>query len=140
MIEFVPFKVEHLWEFEPAERNGREKQEALAQTAEGHQFAFTALRGSEVLGCGGLYPIHENRLIAWTSVSKKAPAATAVRLLRKYLDGQDAKRIETTVDIDDNLCHKWVRVLGFEPEGPPMKYFNRDGTAAQLYVRYNHGT
>lgn len=139
MIDIRPFKVEDLREFEPAERNGRAKQEAMAPMLEQAACSFTAYDDFGVIGCGGLIPIHEDRLLAWTSVSNNPRSIIhAVRLLREYLGKQTARRIETVVDVDDEVCHKWVKALGFSPEGPPMLYFNRDGSAAQLYVRYNH--
>jgi hypothetical protein len=137
--EFIDFRLEHLDQFEPAERNGRAKQKQFGPLVAAHSSAFTAIDSDGVLGCGGLVPIYPHRALAWTSVSHRASAPFFVRFLIDYLDRQAIKRIETTVDTDDRLCHKWVRLLGFEPEGPPMKFFNADGSSAQMYVRYRDG-
>ena len=135
-LDLLPFHPDHLRAFDPAERNGRAKQAAIAALAHRQLSAFTARTDDGVvLGCGGLVPLYAHRLYAWTSVSRAAPAMPLVRLIREYLDLQDALRIETVVDVDDGLCHKWVQLLGFKPEGPPLRYYNSDKTDAQMYVR-----
>lgn len=137
--DFIDFKLEHLWQFEPSERNGRAKQQQFGHLLAQHSAAFTAVDADGVIGCGGLLPIYPHRALAWTSVSRRASAIFFVRFLREYLDRQTIRRIETVVDVDDKLCHKWVALLGFVPEGPPLQYYNADGSAAQMYVRYHHG-
>lgn len=134
--DFIDFKLEHLWAFEPAERNGRAKQQQFGHLLAQHSAAFTAVDAEGVIGCGGLVPVYPHRALAWTSVSRRASAVFFVRFLREYLDQQAIARIETVVDAEDDLCHKWVRLLGFSPEGPPMRHYNADGSAAQIYVRY----
>ena len=137
--DFIDFKLEHLWQFEPSERNGRAKQHQFGHLLAQHSAAFTAIDADGVIGCGGLLPIYPHRALAWTSVSRRASAIFFVRFLREYLDRQTIRRVETVVDVDDKLCHKWVALLGFVPEGPPLQYYNADGSAAQMYVRYHHG-
>jgi len=137
--DFIEFKLEHLWQFEPSERNGRAKQHQFGHLLAQHSAAFTAVDAEGVIGCGGLLPIYPHRALDWTSVSRRANAIFFVRFLREYLDRQNIRRIETVVDVDDKLCHKWVALLGFVPEGPPLQYYNADGSAAQMYVRYHHG-
>jgi len=137
--DFIEFKLEHLWQFEPSERNGRAKQQQFGHLLAQHSAAFTAVDAEGVIGCGGLLPIYPHRALAWTSVSRRASAIFFVRFLREYLDRQTIRRIETVVDVDDKLCHKWVALLGFVPEGSPLQYYNADGSAAQMYVRYRHG-
>ena len=137
--DFIDFKLEHLWQFEPSERNGRAKQHQFGHLLAQHSAAFTAVDADGVVGCGGLLPIYPHRALAWTSVSRRASAIFFVRFLREYLDRQTIRRVETVVDVDDKLCHKWVALLGFVPEGPPLQYYNADGSAAQMYVRYHHG-
>ena len=135
-LDFIDFKLEHLWQFEPAERNGRAKQQQFGHLLAQHSAAFTAVDAEGVVGCGGLVPIYPHRALAWTSVSSRASAIYLVRFLKEYLDQQTIARIETVVDEEDKLCHKWVQLLGFAPEGPPMRHYNADGSAAQVYVRY----
>lgn len=137
--DFIEFKLEHLWQFEPSERNGRAKQQQFGHLLAQHSAAFTAVDAEGVIGCGGLLPIYPHRALAWTSVSRRASAIFFVRFLREYLDRQTVRRVETVVDVDDKLCHKWVTLLGFVPEGPPLQYYNADGSDAQMYVRYRHG-
>ena len=135
-LDFIDFKLEHLWQFDPAERNGRAKQQQFGHLLAQHSAAFTAVDAGGVVGCGGLVPIYPHRALAWTSVSSRASAIYLVRFLKGYLDQQTIARIETVVDEEDKLCHKWVQLLGFAPEGPPMRHYNADGSAAQVYVRY----
>jgi len=139
MIAFIPFHPDHFREFEPAERNGREKQARVASWIGEIGASFTGLYEGRIVGCGGIIPVHEYRAVCWTSVSAEVPVARALRVLRAYLDLQTIPRLETPVDEDDAPCHRWVRALGFRPEGPVQPFFNADGSSAQVYVRYHHG-
>lgn len=103
---------------------------------------FSAIARDRVLGMGGLVPIHADRLVAWAALSQCNSRREVLRLTRfvqAYLDAQTAARLEMTVRFDDLRSHQWARILGFHPEGPEMPFFNRDGSSAQMYVRFRDG-
>ena len=92
-LDFIDFKLEHLWQFDPAERNGRAKQQQFGHLLAQHSAAFNAVDAGGVVGCGGLVPIYPHRALAWTSVSSRASAIYLVRFLKEYLDQQTIARI-----------------------------------------------
>lgn len=137
-MDLVDFRPEHLDHLDPLERNGADKLAQFRQYAE-HYSAFT-LVGREPVACGGLVPIHAGRALAWSILTPGTPIVVAARLARRYLDLQDMFRIETVVDCEDEASQKWLRLIGFERETPPLAGYNADGSSAFVYVRFNHGT
>ena len=139
MIEFIPFKAEHLDLIDPTEEGARHRMVDAGGMLEDQPFAMTAFRSGECLGCGGLSQIHEGRCVAWAVVSKYAPAIVITRLMRTYMKRQTVARIEAVVDADDIKCQRWISLLGFEKESGRLRKFNRDGSDVILYARVHHG-
>lgn len=132
------FDVSHLDGLQALERNWRQKVSNVVALAQ-HGYAASMVVNDHVVACGGLVPVHADRLIAWSLVTADMPLVAGVRLFRAFLDEQDALRIETTVDCEDGRSQRWLRMLGFVRETPPLRGFNRDGSAAYLYVRLRDG-
>lgn len=97
---------------------------------------FTAIEGDEILGCAGTMKIWEGRIIAWALISGKSGAhfVGIFKAIKRYLDLNDARRIEATVDVDFKEGHRLMRLLGFEYEGLMRKYL-ADGRDMCLYAR-----
>lgn len=138
-MELVDFHPDHLDHLDPLERNGRDKLAQFRQYAERYS-AFTLLTDGGPVACGGLVPVHGHRAVAWSILTPSTPVVAAARLAQRYLDLQDMFRIETVVDCEDEASQKWLHLIGFERETPPLVGYSADGSSAFMYVRFNHGS
>lgn len=135
----VPYQAEH---FERLRIQDAQAKEYLAVSgaqakALENEYAFTALDGEVVLGCGGLYEINQCRGLVWAYVGSEAGKHfTAIhRAVKSFLDIAPHPRIEADVAYDFAPGHRWIKLLGFELETACRKNFFPDGGAAACYVR-----
>lgn len=105
--------------------------------------SFTFMKGNEIVGCAGLYPIWQGRAYLWAFISKNATASDLLggtKFALKWLDrmfmSSSFNRIETAVLADFDAGHRWVTMLGFEKEGL-MKKYDPNGLDYVLYARTN---
>jgi hypothetical protein len=99
---------------------------------------FTAAQDGRVLVCSGLVNLWENRAQAWALMSDDAGRhfIRIYRAIRSFLELQDTRRIEATVDANFEQGHRLMRILGFRLETPePMLAYLPDGRACSLYSR-----
>lgn len=97
---------------------------------------FTAEVDNRILVCSGLVNIWENRAQAWALMSADAGQhfVRIFRAIRSFLELQDTRRIEATVDADFEQGHRLMRMLGFQLETPePMRAYLPDGRDCCLY-------
>ncbi len=95
------------------------------------------LEGDEgVICCAGLVNMWENRAQAWALVSADAGRhfVRIYRGMKGFLDLQDTRRIEATVDATFAQGHRLMRMLGFKHEGL-MRAYLPDGRDCDLYAR-----
>ncbi len=97
---------------------------------------FTALDGDRVLACAGLLRMWENRDQAWALMSADCGLhfVGIYRGIRRFLDMQEARRIEATVDSEFAAGHRLMAMLGFKREGR-MRAYLPDGRDVDLYAR-----
>ena len=97
---------------------------------------WTIEHNNDVLCVCGLSPQWTNRAVAWAVLSETAGKyfIKLHRIIRKLFNSVDYRRIEATVDIDFKQGHRWMRMLGFEPEGY-MKAYTPTGGDQILYAR-----
>lgn len=98
--------------------------------------SWTVLEDDIPVAAGGLIYVHDYRALAWAFVAPTAPALPLLRLARNHLDGQGFARIDAMVAEGYEQGHRWVRLMGFHAEGPPMRYYLPNGGTAQMYVRF----
>jgi len=138
-MELIDFDPAHLKELVLLERNAEAKFEGMGEILALYG-GFTMRISGQPVACGGLIRVYPHRLIAWSAITDKMPVLPAVRLARKFLDKQDALRIETVVDCEDPTSQRWVEALGFRREtDTPLRAWNHDGSDAYMYVRLKHG-
>lgn len=53
---------------------------------------------------------------------------------RELREDFGARRVHVDSHVDHWEAHRFLRVLGAEPEGPPMREFGKDGSAFQRFV------
>lgn len=122
---------------QPHQAHMREIVETLDLTplaAEG--MAWSAVEGDTVLGIGGLSPQWDNRAVAWMLIGcdLKQHFIPLHRAVSKMLIRSPFRRVEATVDVGFRQGHRWMKMLGFEPEGYLRAYLP-DGGDQIMYAR-----
>lgn len=97
---------------------------------------FTLATSDKVIACAGIAHMWENRGHAWALISADAGHyfTRIFRAMRTFLDMQDTRRIEATVDIDFEQGHRLMKMLRFEYEGV-MRAYLPNGQSCALYGR-----
>lgn len=107
----------------------------LAPLAE-NGWAWTGETDEGVMAIAGLAPQWENRAIAWAMLSCSIgwDMVHVHRKVKEFLVKAPFRRIEATVDVGFKPGHRWMKMLGFEPEGV-MRAYRPDGGDQVLYAR-----
>ena len=97
---------------------------------------FSAAHEDRIIVCSGLVNIWENRAQAWALMSTDAGRhfVRIFRAIRSFLDLQEIRRIEATVDANFKQGHRLMHMLGFQHEGL-MRAYLMDGRDCDLYAR-----
>lgn len=98
---------------------------------------WTALDGGRVLCIAGLSEVWAGRALCWAYLADAIPKMAWVALTRAVearLDASGFRRIEAEVRAGWAPGERWVRLLGFVPEGVAPGYFP-DGTACSRWAR-----
>ena len=97
---------------------------------------WTIEQDNDIICVCGLAPQWTNRAVAWAVLSETAGKyfIKLHRIIKKLFNQVDYRRIEATVDINFKQGHRWMRMLGFEPEGY-MKAYTPLGDDQILYAR-----
>jgi len=103
-------------------------------SAIGHVFTFQ--EDDTILGVIGFEPMWSGRANTWALLSKFCGKhfTSIHKICAMIIDDLGYRRYEATVDIDFKAGHRWVKILGFEPEGY-MKAYRPDGEDMILYAR-----
>jgi hypothetical protein len=106
-----------------------------ALIAAGPAFAGV-LGGQTVLAAAGLIMQHSGRAQAWALLSEDSgPQFVSIfRAVERFLELQTIRRIDTWAFSEFAPAHRWLRMLGFRPEGR-MRCYCEDGSDAELYAR-----
>lgn len=97
---------------------------------------FTLEHDGTVIACAGIVNMWENRAQAWALMSADSGRhfVRIFRAMSSFLDLQDTRRIEATVDANFVQGHRMIRMLGFQLEGL-MRAYLPDGRDVCLYGR-----
>lgn len=148
MIDLVPFEPGHYGRLQPRAYERRFMAEvgdraayATALASFGLSFSFLAPDGT-VLGCMGILPLQPGVGEAWLVLSTALPAgapsrlwALAARLIEQELSRampDSFHRVQTAIPLDFPAGQRFVRRLGFRPEGVMRKY----GADGSDFLRY----
>lgn len=142
-LKIVPFEPEHLAIVNP--RSFEEKELLLIgdPVAEAREFSrrglgFTGFINDQILGCAGAVQLWPGVAEAWVVSTALVPNFKLAfhRAVKAYfeivIETLKLKRVQAAVHCDHEVSHKWVKRLGFIPEGI-MPCFGPDGAD---YVRY----
>lgn len=139
MMHVVPYEARHMRDIELQSGQRGDLPWLDAQHAQflETQQSFTVLDGDEVLFIGGVMRMWEGRGQAWCFMAQGIGKrfVTLHRLVRKFFDAQDYRRLEAQVYLNFEQAHRWMRLLGFTLEYAPAKAFFPDGSDAAFYAR-----
>lgn len=120
MIKVIPFKADHLLQFQPRSVGYFENYESALAKEKGGP-AFTAIADDNtILGCAGIIIVWPGVALAWTVFSKDiVPHMTFVtfkirRILRDIKRALGLHRIE--IGVVEGGSERWVELLGFKKE------------------------
>jgi hypothetical protein len=139
-VILVPFEPEHLDRL-----TVQRSQEWLAQNFSDAEYGksltaagpcYTLTDGDHIAMCAGLVNMWEGRAQAWSLLARDAGRhmTKIVRVMKRFLEMQDIRRIEAVVDNGFEPGHRMIRLLGFAHEGL-MRGYLPDGRDAVLYAR-----
>lgn len=142
-MDVVPFEPEHLDEImlQPSQADVFSYFDATygrALKATGP--CFTGVKDGRILGCAGVVKQWENRAVAWSLLAGDIgnDFISIHKAVSRFLDMCEFNRVEAYVDADFEQGHRWIRMLGFTPEGR-MRQFNPNGSDAVMYARLKNG-
>lgn len=143
MIEFIPFEPAHLaaLRLQTAQAYLQAliaRQEYGAAMCGRHSWSGAA--NGEIVGSAGVIEQWPGRALCWALLGRNIRTRDFLRvhnkvgevLVRVHREG--TRRIETSVDAAFDAGHRWVRALGFAPEGL-MRSYSPDGRDHVLYAR-----
>lgn len=140
-MKLVPYVAEHMESIQLQGMQLRDRTWMGVDQAEVLEsaMAFTILDGDEVVMIGGVLELWPGRGSAWSFMAEGiGHRFTQVhRMVKKYFDALDIKRLEAEVGFDFPQGHRWMKMLGFHIENPRMQHYFPDGTDAVMYVRIN---
>ena len=105
-----------------------------------HQNTWTLFYDNLILGCAGTVKLWPGRYHGWTMMTEHTQGRMkkVTELTRHVLNGISG-RIEMTVVLENELGHKWAKMLGFKVENPPgiLQQYGPLGEDHIAYVRIN---
>lgn len=138
MITVIPFQPAHVlaMQVQPAQMAVIPTLAEYADTAGIGGPAWTVLYDGVILCCGGMIEIWQGRWQGWTLLSADCGRhmLALTRTVRRLFSGVDPRRLEAYVYTDFEPGHRWMRALGFKPEGI-MYGFGEDGGDMVMYAR-----
>jgi RimJ/RimL family protein N-acetyltransferase len=143
MLEFIPFAPEHLTalRLQAAQAYLQEliaKPEYGAAMAGPH--AWTGMADGRIVGSAGILEQWPGRAICWALLGREIRTRDFLRVhhqveaVLRRVHREGTRRVETSVDAAFDAGHRWVRALGFAPEGL-MRCYSPDGRDHVLYAR-----
>lgn len=142
MIEVRDFRPEDVDGLEPPEVHVRSLEaigdwRKMIRTSAATGPCWTALHEGRVLGVAGLGVHWEGRAEAWCLLAREVPTRLWPAIHRAALRGIEAagfRRVEATAKQGFEPAGKWLRMLGFVPEGV-MPAYGPDGADHMRWAR-----
>jgi hypothetical protein len=142
MVEFIPFEPSHLTALQLQAAQAY-LQALIAKPEYGAAMtgphAWTGIADGRVAGCAGILEQWPGRAICWALLGREIRTRDFLRVHHKVeavlrrVHGEGTRRVETSVDAAFDAGHRWVRALGFAPEGL-MRCYSPDGRDHVLYA------
>ena len=134
-----PFRPEHLLalKLQPAQEYLRSLYDPSNLDWVAAHPSFSGVVDGEIIGCGGILPLWDNRASAWMWLGAQARRhmLSTTRAVLRFLEVQPYRRVEISVDREFGEAHRWARMLGFQLEAGRMRAYRPDGGDCSLYAR-----
>jgi hypothetical protein len=139
MYKLIPFKKDHVIPLSTESINAylpnwytSGQAEEMEQT-----HAFTAMKGEDVMMCGGITELWPGRGHLWCILSEKTKTdfVSAFRTINKFLKDQPYTRVEMSVPYSFSQGHRRAILLGFDVECERAKKYLPNGDDCTLYVK-----
>lgn len=140
-IQVVKFKMEH---HEELLRASYAKEQCVFLTKESFATlekqpycrSFINKKG-KVVACAGAVEMWGGRAEVWMILNHSCVTEllSVHKWLKAFLDNIDIRRLEAVVAYNFMKGHQWVRLLGFDLEGPRLYGYFPDGSDAVLYAK-----
>jgi len=132
-VQIVPFHWAHpyamdLREFDKRAFDNIPNYQDMLKAFQAEGGACTALWRGKIVACWGCNNMWPGVSEAWliTSVEIVSLASTLTRATIRYFDKiateDKLKRLQITVDVENELAMRWAKMLKFTPEGVMRKY------------------
>lgn len=139
MYKLIPFKKEHILPLSTEKINSYLPEWYTSGQAElmEEAYSFTAIDGDEVMICGGINQLWNNRGHLWCIFSEKSKKnfVSAFRTIEKFLDEQPFQRVEMSVPYGFSQGHRRAIMLGFEVECERARKYLPNGEDCTLYAK-----
>lgn len=140
MLKIIDFKSEHLQELLKEEAVAYLRpyfSEDVTKAMEDAFYINSIEMNGKIVFSGGVSIYWHGRGEAWAFFDStcRKNFVPVFRTVRKWLDACPVARIEAAVDVDSEVAHRWVKLLGFKMEAPLLKSFRPDGGDCSLYAR-----
>lgn len=139
MIEFRPFKAEHLRYLTP--QSEQRLSHAILVSSEYARemetnFALSAWDGAKCVAAAGCVPIFGHRAVAWALLSNDAAdhMLAITRKVRSAITMLPYRRIEISVDVDFAHGHRFAKLIGMTRETEPLKAYGARGNDEIMYA------
>ena len=144
-IQIVPFHWAHpyameLREFEKVSFETIPNYQDMLRAFQAEGGAITALWRGKIIACLGCNNMWPGVAEAWmiTSIEFANISVTVTRAAIRYFDKvaieNKLKRLQITVNVENDLAMRWAKVLKFTPEGV-MKHYGSDGADHMMFAR-----
>ena len=135
----VPLTVEHVLSIEPQQAQDDVSVDERVATAKALMHvgqSYALLDADGVMCIAGIAHQWEGRGMAWALVSRHAGRKMRLltRIISRYLDAVNYRRIEMYVDAQFATGCRWATMLGFKDEGR-LASFMPNGNDAFMYGR-----
>lgn len=111
----------------------------LAQRYAGRPDVMVAFAGSEPVAVGGLIEARPGVITLLFFATDRLPEiglemTYMVQKLLRAAKTAGTHRIEAVSMLGHDEAHRWIRHLGLEPEGPPMRGYGKSGETYQQFA------
>jgi len=138
MIQVTKFHPAYCWPLLQHDPFGSFAQEEAIERMADSPYAIAILGDDKVVACAGVVEHWPGRGEAWSMWHPEATfceRVAGIRAIKRNLDACPLRRVESTVQIDNEAGHRLSLLLGFEEECRLMRHYLPNGMCATLYVR-----
>lgn len=138
MFDIIPYKHEHIVPLMDQKINAQEREfflNGLGRDFEKRGTCFTGVINGKIAICGAIEEIWQNRGVVWCVFNEefKGNFVPVFRLIQKFLQSSNFRRIEVCVPFGFNIGRRRARMLGFQLEIECARKYLPNGEDCAVY-------